>query len=164
MGIRPIAKLILLSVFLTACDATGVYDQYEHLSQGWGLKDTVSFEFEQPKETEVYDLFVNVRNDNSYSFSNLFLVIEMNFPEGKAVTDTIEYEMAKANGEWLGKGFTDVKESKLWYKQGVRFPEEGMYTVSIAHLMRKNGEVAAEDPLKGIIDVGFRIEKGGSSE
>lgn len=68
--------------------------------------------------------------------------------------------MAKPNGELLGEGFTDVKENKLWYKEGVRFDEIGDYSITIQHAMRNNGEVNGVDNLKGITDVGFRIEPG----
>ena len=66
--------------------------------------------------------------------------------------------MAKPNGELLGEGFTDVKENKLWYKEGVRFDEIGDYSIIIQHAMRNNGEVNGVDNLTGITDVGFRIE------
>ena len=82
----------------------------------------------------------------------------MNFPNGKTITDTLEYQMAKPNGELMGEGFTDVKENKLWYKEGVRFDEIGDYSIIIQHAMRNNGEVNGVDNLKGITDVGFRIE------
>ena len=67
--------------------------------------------------------------------------------------------MARPDGEWLGTGFGDVKENKLWYKEHVRFKEPGEYRVNIRHAMRKNGEVNGIQNLDGITDVGFRIEK-----
>ncbi len=156
--LRKLSSVLCLALFLS-CDSKGVFDQYENMSDAWPIEDTAIFTFSQPTTSESYDLFVNVRNDNSYPFSNLFLLVEMNFPEGKAIADTLEYEMARPNGEWLGKGFTDIKESKLWYKEGVRFPEEGTYQVHISHLMRKNGAVEGVKDLPGITDVGFRIER-----
>ena len=66
--------------------------------------------------------------------------------------------MAAPDGSWLGTGFGDVKENKLWYKKNVRFTEPGEYEVRIKQAMRKNGEVDGIDNLKGITDVGFRIE------
>ena len=83
----------------------------------------------------------------------------MNFPHGKKVKDTLEYEMAKPNGELLGTGFTDIKENKLWYKEGVVFNESGEYTVNIQQAMRENGKVNGVVELEGITDVGFRVEK-----
>ena len=100
-----------------------------------------------------------VRNNENYKFSNLFVIASVRFPNGRIISDTLEYAMAKPNGEWLGKGFTDVKESKLWYKEKLVFPGSGTYEFSIVQAMRKNGEAAGITQLEGITDVGIKIEK-----
>ena len=82
----------------------------------------------------------------------------MDFPNGRVIKDTLQYKMAKPNGELLGTGFTDIKESKLWYKEGVVFSESGEYQIKIQQAMRENGKVNGVINLKGITDVGFRIE------
>ena len=66
--------------------------------------------------------------------------------------------MTKPNGEFLGSGYGDIKENKLWYKEKVKFKESGNYQVTIQQAMRKNGEVGGIGELDGITDVGFRIE------
>ena len=69
--------------------------------------------------------------------------------------------MAAPNGELLGSGFSDIKENKLWYKGyklPFRFTEVGKYVVNIQHAMRKNGEAKGVKNLKGVTDIGFRVE------
>lgn len=136
-----------------------VYGEYKGLPDGWDKDELVLFDFQAPDSTQTYDMFINLRNNEDYPFSNLFLIVNMDFPNGKVVADTLEYEMAKANGEWLGQGFSSVKESKLFYKEGIVFPELGDYEISIQHAMRKNGNVEGVTTLEGITDVGIRIEK-----
>ncbi len=153
-----LAILGLFLIFLVSCDEKRVYDEYESVKD-WHRDSLVSFQVKNIDTTEVYDLFINIRNDNQYQYSNLFLITEMHFPQGKVISDTLEYEMSKPDGEWLGAGFGDIKESKLWYKQNVRFDEAGDYKVDIQQAMRKNGEVNGIENLEGITDVGFRIEK-----
>ena len=82
----------------------------------------------------------------------------MNYPHGKTVKDTLEYKMAKPNGEFLGSGFSSIKENKLWYKEGFVFSETGEYQIKIQHAMRENGKVNGIVDLEGITDVGFRVE------
>ncbi len=53
--------------------------------------------------------------------------------------------MAKPNGEFLGTGFSDIKENKLWYKENVVFKEKGEYQFNIQHAMRENGKVNGVD-------------------
>ena len=52
-----------------------------------------------------------------------------------------------------------IKESKLWYKENIVFPDSGVYKLSVSHAMRKNGEVDGLFILDGITDVGLEIEK-----
>lgn len=59
----------------------------------------------------------------------------------------------------MGHGIGDVKENKLFYKEHVRFFEDGIYTVTIAQAMRNNGEVEGVTKLEGITDVGFSVEE-----
>ena len=145
-------------ITLSSCDRKRVFDDYESL-RGWHKDSLVSFELENIDSTKVYDLFINIRNNSEYRYSNLFLITEIRFPQGKVISDTLEYEMTRPNGEWLGTGFGDVKENKLWYKENVKFDESGKYEVTVQQAMRKNGEVEGIEVLDGITDVGFRIEK-----
>src|SRR5690606_30417835 len=98
------------------------------------------------------------RNNNSYPYNNLFLIVELQQPGGLTQSDTLEYMMANPDGTLMGEGFTDVKESKLWYRKGQRFPKKGKYMVNIRQAVREGGKVPGIDELKGITDVGFRIE------
>lgn len=150
--------LIFVSAFLTSCDEKRIYDEYQSVKE-WHKDSLVTFELEELDSTKVYDLFINVRNNNQYAYSNLFLITEIRFPQGKVISDTLEYEMAQPDGKWLGEGFGDIKESKLWYKEDVKFEEAGRYRVSIQQAMRKNGDMDGIEKLEGITDIGFRIEK-----
>ncbi|MGY0391324.1 gliding motility lipoprotein GldH [Bizionia sp. KMM 8389] len=158
--------LVVLVGFLafTACDSNRVYDTYKSVPNAWHKNSVVTFNFQAPDSINPYNLFVNLRNNNAYPFNNLYLIVEMDFPNGKVVKDTLQYKMAKPNGELLGTGFTDVKENKLWYKEGVVFDEGGMYKIKIQHAMRENGKVNGVVNLKGITDVGFRIEQPSAAQ
>lgn len=148
-----------LLIGMTSCDNKQVYDVYKTVPNAWHKDSIINFKITPPDTTNAYNLFVNLRNTNAYRYSNLFLIVEMDFPHGKTMTDTLEYKMAKPNGEFLGTGFNDLKENKLWYKEGVIFNENGDYTIKIQQAMRENGKVNGVINLEGITDVGFRIEK-----
>lgn len=150
--------LAIASILCSSCDSKRVYDEYESISNTWNKDSVIAFNLKNIDSLQSYNLFINVRNTGDYQYSNLFLIAQIQFPQGKVLTDTLEYEMAKPNGEWLGTGFGDVKESKLWYKEGVKFDEGGTYKINIQQAMRKNGSEQGIENLNGITDVGFRIE------
>lgn len=153
---------ILLLVFISSCDDNRVFDEYKSVPDEWDKDNKIEFKVMPPDTINPYNLYINLRNTDDYKYSNLFLIVELNYPNGKTLNDTLEYKMANPDGTFLGTGFTDVKENKLWYKgydEPFIFDEKGTYTINIQHAMRKNGNVHGIKNLEGVTDVGFRIEK-----
>lgn len=157
--LKNVLGSLVVCVFLWSCDQNRVFDEYKTVSNKWHKDTIVSFKINPPDTINPYNIFVNLRNNNMYKYSNLFLIVSTNFPDGKVVKDTLEYRMAKPNGEFLGTGFTDLKENKLWYKEHVIFEESGEYKFDIQQAMRENGKVDGIENLEGITDVGLRIIK-----
>ena len=155
---RILLFILLFSFLFVCCDSNSVFDKYKSVPNKWHKDSIISFKVIPPDSINTYNLFVTLRTTNDYKFNNLFLIVGMNFPNGKVLKDTLEYKMAKPNGELLGTGFSDVKENKLWYKEQVVFEESGEYTVNIQQSMRENGKVNGVIDLEGITDIGFRIE------
>ncbi|WP_316928962.1 gliding motility lipoprotein GldH [Aquimarina agarivorans] len=154
------AKYIFIGFLaLVSCDDRQVFDSYKTIeTRGWHKDSIVSFNLPEMDSLKQYNLFFNVRNTNDYKYSNLFFITSIDFPNGKKQLDTLEYEMAKPDGEWLGTGATSIKESKLWFKEQFKFKEKGNYKISIRHAMRSNGSEQGVLFLKGITDIGFRVE------
>lgn len=158
MGKRLFFLLFLGLLLLKSCDKSRIFDHYESVSGDWHRDSLVSFKFEAPDTVNNYNLFINLRNNSDYNFSNIYLITELNFPNGKVISDTLQYEMSAPSGEWLGTGFGNIKESKLWYKENIRFTETGQYLVTIQQAMRRRDSVQGIQELEGITEVGFRIE------
>ena len=153
--------VLFISIVIVACDSKAVFDSYKSFPNSWNKDSVASFVFKSPDTVNNYNLFINIRNNNDYKFNNLYLISELSYPHGQIVKDTLEYKMAKPNGELLGTGFTDVKENKLWlkgYESPFRFKEQGEYQITIQHAMRQNGKVKGINDLEGITEVGFRLE------
>ncbi|MFC4816397.1 MULTISPECIES: gliding motility lipoprotein GldH [unclassified Flavobacterium] len=159
---RRILKSSLLFFFsalmLVSCDESQVFDEYKTIEDGWHKDSIITFDFEQKASNIPVNLFLNVRNNNDYEFSNLFLIVKMEQPKGKIKVDTLEYQMANADGTLMGEGWSDIKENKLWYKENMSFPEDGKYKVSIQQAVRQTGKVKGVERLNGITEIGFRIE------
>lgn len=151
--------LTVLAIGITSCDSNRVFDQYVNVEDNIWLKSNIaSFDFEISDTISRNNLFLNLRNNKDYEFSNLFLITQINFPDGLRIIDTLEYEMTDKIGNFLGVGFTDIKENKLFFKENVRFNQEGQYTIKVEQAMRKVGNIHALDSLKGVTDLGVRIE------
>ena len=157
MWIKNNTLFLLVSILFISCDEKRVYDEYKSVGNAWHKDSIVTFNLPELDSTKRYNLFVNLRATNAYKFNNLFLIVALEMPNGFTKVDTLEYQMADPDGTLLGDGFSDIKESKLFYKENVRFRSK--YKVSIKQAVRENGKVPGVKALDGITEVGFRIEK-----
>jgi len=151
--------VVILCVFcLLSCEQGLVKSDYKATENGFWEKDNpIEFTFSELDSLSQYNMFINVRNDDTFPYNNLFLIAELLAPDGSVEKDTLEYQMANPDGSWLGKGYGSLKENKLWYKENIVFSSSGVYTLSVSHAMRKNGSVSGVEQLEGITDVGFEI-------
>lgn len=153
--------LMLIIVLFISCDKKQFFSEYKELDGTWKKADTLRFSFEQNDTINPYHFFLNVRNNNDYPFSNMYLIVALKEPGKNATTkvDTLEYLMANPDGTLLGEGFSDIKESKLWYLENHKFKKAGKYNVTIVQAVRETGKVGGVADLKGITELGLRIEK-----
>lgn len=149
--------ILIAAVTLVSCDKSRVFDDFHSVGSAWHRDSIVSYNLPKLDTTKSYDLFVNLRTSNKYPFSNLFLIVALEQPDGMTKVDTLEYQMAEPDGTMLGNGFSDIKESKLYYKEKMKF-KTGKYRVQIKQAVRETGKVDGLQELPGITEVGFRIE------
>ena len=140
-------------VLLAACDTHSVFDKYKPINKGiWNKDSIVVFDVPIIDTVQNHNLFINVRNNVDYRYSNLWLFVTIEQPGGQAVKDTFEMVLADPAGKWLGEGFGGLKTQQTVYRRNVFFPHSGDYTIRLQQGMRT-------EELKGITDVGFRVEK-----
>ena len=150
--------LLLLCVCFVSCDKNRVFDDYKSVGNSWHKDSIVTFELPELDKDKSYNLFLNVRDNDDYPFNNLFLIVSLEQPDKKIRVDTLEYSMTNPDGTLLGEGFSDIKENKLYYKANEKFSQKGIYKIHIKQAVRQTGKIEGVDQLKGITDVGFRIE------
>ena len=149
---------MMIAVLLFSCDKKRVFDEYKSVGSGWKKDSVATFTFKQTDTIKPYNLFINIRDNNDYQFNNLFLIVSLEQPGGLTHVDTLQYEMANADGTLMGEGFSDTKENKLFYKERVKFPKIGDYKVRIQQAVRQTGKIPGVEALEGVTEVGFRIE------
>lgn len=146
----------------TSCNKNVVYSKYERIdeSKGWPAKQIINFEVDIKDTIQLYDVYVNVRNAESYPYRNLFMFLHTRYPNGNFSIDTIECILASEEGRWLGKGMGDLYDNSILFKKNARFKKGGIYKFGFEQAMRY-GNKNEIDPLPLIIDVGISIEKAG---
>jgi gliding motility-associated lipoprotein GldH len=154
-GINKYAFLfcIFIALLLASCNSNIVYtDSVSMADEEWTLENVPVFGHENFDTISNFNIFLTLRTGSSYPFRNIYLFASTTSPEGRTITDTLQYSLADEKGKWYGKGFGDVHEMRLPFKTGVYFPSIGIYSFKIRHGMRA-------ETLKGVYDIGLRIEK-----
>jgi gliding motility-associated lipoprotein GldH len=157
MSLKHSVWLLFVAVLLVSCDEKRVFDEYKSVGGVWQKDSVVSFELPELDTAKVYNMTINLRDNNDYPYNNIFLIVSLDEPGRVTKVDTLEYAMTDAEGNLLGNGFSDVKESALIYKKREKF-KKGKYKVHIRQAVRETGKVTGVVALKGITEVGFRIE------
>lgn len=154
-------KLVISSLIfcsLISCIENNSIRIDKDILNGWDIEESIKFEI---KDTIDFpsNIFFYIRNNNDYPFSNIFLIASLKSNQNIYEIDTLEYMMANNKGEWLGKGFSGVKESKLLWKSSWKSNLSPPYFFEIKQANRKIGQNKGDKKLFGILSFGLSIEK-----
>jgi gliding motility-associated lipoprotein GldH len=148
-----IVSVVIFSFGFLSCDREKVYEEFFTLDQQkWDHKAPVLFNVNVSDTLSAHNIYVIIRNTGQYQYSNLYLFITTQAPNGNILKDTTEVILANERGKWLGTGSGAAYTLKFPYKEKIKFPAKGIYRFQIEQAMWV-------DNLKHISHVGLRIER-----
>ena len=152
MGMNKICAVLLILISMMSCTSDEGEIQMKPINNSWKAKEEQKFQLKINDAENLKNIIFVVRNNNDYPYSNIrFIVNFTSLKTKKTQTDTLNYTLARPNGEWMGTGFGSTKEILFQYRTDFKFPENGAYEIGIIQGMRK-------DPLIGIEDIGIKIQ------
>ncbi len=145
-------KIIIFTFFVgfISCNQKDVFFQYKKVNiESWKINQPVKISCGLDTNQN-YNFYIHIRNNNEYGYQNLWLFVAQKQHDKIVRTDTVELFLADKFGKWLGSGVGALRENSVLYRKNV----QGMDScdVFITQGMRT-------DELKGIQEVGLRIEK-----
>ena len=145
--------IFLSAVFgIISCSHNEIFFKYHSFANAeWNRNEQAVFYVDIEDNSQPYNVSVELRNNNTYPFSNIWLFVDYKMPNGNRRTDTISADLADVYGKWYGKGMS-LYNLSIPYESLVLFPDTGTYTYSIRQGMRENH-------LKGISDIGLKVSK-----
>jgi len=142
----------LIGVVISSCDRNRIFEENQAVENNtWKSDDIKTFSFDVTDTISPVNIYVNLRTTTDYPYSNIYLFMYSLYPNGNSNKDTLEFLLAKPDGEWLGENSGTVVEFKGMIASGGRFSTAGTYKFQLQHAMR-------EPELTEIIDVGIRVE------
>lgn len=160
MHVASMKKIILLGItacfLFHSCKTIDLYEKSVAIpGHAWKSDYKPSFKFIIRDTSTAYQLFVVLRHNNKYQFTNIYINLLTRQPG----TDTVQmarYDLNLANEQgWLGTGMDDIYEHRIPLTPisgEFYFRKPGEYTFTLEQLMR-------EDPLENVLNAGLRIEK-----
>ena len=151
-SINIVSVIIAASCFFFSCGGHVIFNEFQPIKdKKWNKQDEISFHFEIMDNSIAYNVLLQLRNNDTYPYQNLWLLCDELQPSGISVKDTLEYMLADDFGKWTGNGIT-LFQNQMLLRSNYHFPDTGKYTINVHHGMR-------DDILKGIENVGLVIEK-----
>jgi len=147
-----------IAIFLAVCALTSCFEMPYYSessavdSSGWYSADTLKFNLSIADSSQRFNSQINLSHTGDYPYSNLYLFIDITYPNSRHRVDTLECVLADKRGRWYGTGLGDMVNHRIQYLNDIAFPLNGDYEVAITHGMRS-------EPLEKITDLGFRIER-----
>ncbi len=102
----------VLPFLLISCSRNNIFSDTSVIpGKKWALENVLSFSPEITDTISSNDILFMIRTGSSYPFRNIFLFVTTKSPEGKTLTDTVEYALADEKGNRYGRGFGDIRNS-----------------------------------------------------
>lgn len=155
MALKNKSFTVLLAIVTTlgACDSGQVFEENMPVKDAvWKASESLDFRFDIQDTVSPHNMYINLRNGEDYPYMNIFLFVDIKFPNGKTASDTLECILADEQGKWLGSGLGAIHDNRILYRKNVSFPVPGQYEVKITQAMRN-------EELSSIYDVGFRVAR-----
>jgi gliding motility-associated lipoprotein GldH len=148
--------LVAIMALMCACSDTRLYEDYKDFdNRYWVVTDQPSFEFAVDDTVSSYGLYCNLRNAESYPFSDFRFTYTLTDSTGAVYEKKLvtQYLFDQKSGKPFGEsGLGDIYDHQFPLLQKFKFTKPGVYAVKFEQFMRK-------DSLDGILAVGLRVEK-----
>lgn len=145
--------VIICMVIFSSCDPGRLYEENKNIEgKAWYYKNLIPFDMQVKDTTGFYNVYVNVRVDANYKYSNIFMWVHVLNPQRNADKRRIEIKLADERGKWLGSGLGDLYDYQFPVLQKIKFPQSGFYRFELEQNMR-------DDTLMHVRAVGVRVEE-----
>lgn len=146
---------IFFPVLVMSCGKQYIYDEEVEIPNNiWTYDQAIDFEFDVEDTTQWYNLYVEVKHDKEYQNQNAYAKLKITFPDGEVKNREVSFELASAEGEWMGECSGDYCRSKLAYNgpEPMRFLQKGRFKMHFEQYTR-------QDSLEGISSLRLMLEE-----
>jgi len=141
-------------LMIQSCVDDVSYEEVKELEGSvWPQDDTLVYSFSIDDTAHYYSVYLTMRIDNDYPYSNIYAGVNMRGPGGQDISELKGFEMADKEGKWKGKSYGGLIGFEFPLYEQMQFHEGGTYKIHVLQYMRTEN-------LAGVHDAGIKILKG----
>ncbi len=139
---------------IASCHKLDVYEKNTVMPvYAWSWSFKPEYNFEITDTVSSYNMMVVLRHTDAYAYNNIWINIGTKFPGDSMRYQRFDLQLGSDAHGWEGNGMDDIWELRKPITNGpVKFKKTGVYTFSLAQIMRQN-------PLEHVVSAGIRVEK-----
>ena len=155
-SLKPLLYLIALGgifMFQSCVNDVAYVEVKEIEGSVWPQNDTLVYSFDIGDTTRYYNIYLTMRIDNEYPYSNIYAGVNMRGPSGQDISELKGFEMADKKGKWKGKSYGGLISFEFPLYKQMQFHDSGTFKIHVLQYMRTEN-------LAGVHDAGIKIVKG----
>jgi gliding motility-associated lipoprotein GldH len=147
-----VAFIVILFVLLSSCTSDFLYlEEKQFDGQTWSISDTCEFIYNSQDSLNEYDVVLDVRVTDEYSYRNIIYIVQTQDPENNITKDTLDMVLQLKDGVWAAEYSGNIlTASGIVQKRYFNF--KGDYKYKVYHNHRK-------EVLDNVVSFGLGIAK-----
>lgn len=137
---------------LSSCGDIPFYEKsYSFDNKEWKQDVKPEFEVKITDVNQLYSFTLSLRTTTDYSYSNLWVFMKTEAPDGSTAREPFEIKITDPNGAWIGNKTGSIVETSLYFKER-QLPLKGRYTFTIE-------QGITNSIVDEVLDVDFKVEQ-----
>jgi gliding motility-associated lipoprotein GldH len=145
--------LVSCALCIGSCTTIDLYEKTVTIpGHAWENSFRPSFDFTIKDTSSLYQLFLILRHNEKYNYSNIYINLYVK-PPGQDSNIKFQRDLILATNEkgWLATAMDDIYEHRIPLGDPQTL-KAGNYTFTLEQIMREN-------PLQNVLNAGIRVEK-----
>lgn len=142
--------LFLSLLVFASCTEQPMYEKvYSFDNKRWDQDVKPVYKVKVDDIDQEYDFTLTLRTTTDYKYSNLWVFMKTETPDGMVERKPFEIIVANPDGSWVGNKTGTIVETPLYFRRR-KLPVRGEYTFTI-----EQGITQSE--IDEVLDLGFRV-------
>lgn len=131
MKLKSSLIIVLLSTMLVSCGEAPFFEKaYSFEDREWSQDVKPEYTVDFKDINKEYDFILSLRTSTDYKYSNLWVFMKTETPDGTVAREPFEIKITNPDGSWIGEKSGSVVTTKLYFRRR-KMPVAGTYKFTL---------------------------------